>query len=287
MSAVVYLVVTDLDGSLLDHDDYNYDAAKPILQILEQMRIPVILASSKTRAEMLALREELCNEHPFIVENGAAIFIPQRYFAKQPEGTAVHEGYWRRELAAPRAHWSETLDALRDRFPERFMDFASAGTPGIAAMTGLSLEKAALANQREYSEPVQWRGSDAELQAFLTSLKTAGAHVLKGGRFYSVAGDCDKGQALAWLRNEYALAARASAVYDLAVGDGDNDVPMLEIAHRALQIPAHGRPLPSLARETGVIIGEGYGPQAWAAGVREWLRELYDLYDLHQSPEDS
>jgi mannosyl-3-phosphoglycerate phosphatase family protein len=281
VSASVYLVVTDLDGSLLDHDDYSYDAAKPVLQLLEQMRIPVILASSKTSAEMLALREELGNEHPFIVENGAAIYIPTRYFAKQPEGTDVHKGYWRRELAEPRAHWSAKLNMLRDRFSGDFMDFASAGTQGVAEMTGLSPEKAALANQREYSEPVQWRGSDTALEAFLASLTAAGARVLKGGRFYSVAGDCDKGQALAWLRNEYALAARASAVYDLAVGDGDNDIPMLEIAHRALQIPAHGRPLPRLAREAGVIVGEGYGPRAWASGVRDWLRELY------QSSEDS
>ncbi|MDP5053994.1 MAG: mannosyl-3-phosphoglycerate phosphatase, partial [Congregibacter sp.] len=101
------------------------------------------------------------------------------------------------------------------------------------------------------------------------------AQVLKGGRFYSVAGQCDKGQALLWLRQQYALAAKASAVYDLAVGDGENDVPMLEVAHRALQIPAQGRALPVLQREDGVIVGEGFGPQAWASGVREWLRGLY------------
>ncbi|MDP5071420.1 MAG: HAD-IIB family hydrolase [Congregibacter sp.] len=268
-------MVTDLDGSLLDHHDYGYEPARPALQLLEEMRIPVIFASSKTRAEMLELRAELGNEHPFIVENGAAICIPERYFQKQPEGTRLSEGYWLRELVPPRAHWEPLLNELRVKMPGRFMDFATAGTAGIVEMTGLSPQKAALANERQYSEPVQWRGTEQELAAFLTQASAAGAQVLKGGRFYSVAGQCDKGQALLWLRQQYALAAKASAVYDLAVGDGENDVPMLEVAHRALQIPAQGRALPVLQREDGVIVGEGFGPQAWASGVREWLRGLY------------
>jgi mannosyl-3-phosphoglycerate phosphatase len=275
LSNVVHLVITDLDGSLLDHDDYSYGPAKPVLQVLEEMRIPVIFASSKTRAEMLELRAELGNEHPFIVENGAAICIPERYFQKQPAGTELRDGYWVRELAPSRTHWKDALDKLREKMPGCFMDFATAGTAGIVEMTGLSAEKAALANEREYSEPVQWRGSDLDLKEFLFKLSAAGARVLKGGRFYSVAGDCDKGQALVWLREEYALAARASAVYDLAVGDGENDVPMLEVARHALQIPAQHRALPELDRVDGVIVGEGYGPEAWAAGVREWLRGLY------------
>lgn len=271
----VQLVVTDLDGSLLDHDDYSYAPAVPVLELLEQLRIPVIMASSKTRREILALREALGNTHPFIVENGAAVLLPQGYFTRQPAGTVARDGYWVRSFAPPRAHWAAPLAALRERFPGRFLDFASAGAEGVAAMTGLPPESAALANEREYSEPLQWRGSEAELAPFLAALRAAGATVARGGRFHAVGGDCDKGSALRWLREQYALAAAATAVYDLAIGDGQNDVPMLECAHRALLIPAPGRDLPELQRRDGVMVGRGYGPDAWADGVREWLRALY------------
>jgi mannosyl-3-phosphoglycerate phosphatase family protein len=277
----VYLVVTDLDGSLLDHNDYRCDAAKPLLQLLEEMRIPVVFASSKTRAEILELRSELGNEHPLIVENGAAVLIPEHYFSRIPDDTHLRDGYWVREFSPPRSHWQQPLDELRHCLPDAFLDFASAGASGIAEMTGLPPEKAVLANQREYSEPVQWRGNETDLQTFLATLKAAGATVLKGGRFYSVAGDCDKGQALAWLRQQYLLAADAGSVYDLAIGDGDNDVPMLEIAHRALLIPARDRDLPILTRTSGVTVGQGYGPNAWAWGVGEWLRGLYQPPEEH------
>ena len=274
MSAV-HLLFTDLDGSLLDHDDYSYQPAVPVLDLLEQLRIPVIMASSKTRAEMLELRRELDNEHPFIVENGAAVLIPRGYFTRPPEDVIERDGYWVRSFAPARESWAQPLAALREQFPDRFVDFATAGIEGIEAMTGLPRASAALANEREYSEPLQWRGNDEELTIFLTALREAGATVLRGGRFYSVGGDCDKGTALVWLRRQYALAAAASAVYDLAIGDGQNDVPMLEQAHRALLIPAPKRPLPVLQRTQGILVGRGYGPTAWADGVRGWLRALY------------
>lgn len=276
MAGPVYLIVTDLDGSLLDHDSYGCEPARPMLDQLEALRIPVVFASSKTRAEILALREELANEHPFIVENGAAALIPVGYFTRMPDGCVEHDGYWIRDFAPPRATWTSLLDTLRERFPDCFQDFSTAGIDEIVAMTGLSQQGAALANQREYSEPVQWRGVDRDLEAFLAAVEAGGARALRGGRFISVAGDADKGHAWRWLREAYALAAGGAQIYDLGLGDGQNDVPLLEVTSTAALIPARERPLPALERHEGVLTAEGlYGPEAWAHLTREWLRDLY------------
>ena len=70
------LVFSDLDGSLLDHHDYSFGAALPAIEALRQRGVPLILCSSKTRAEIEPLRARLDNRDPFIVENGAAVFIP-------------------------------------------------------------------------------------------------------------------------------------------------------------------------------------------------------------------
>jgi mannosyl-3-phosphoglycerate phosphatase family protein len=275
MASSLYLLVTDLDGSLLDHHDYNCEAAKPVLQLLEELRIPVVFASSKTRPEILELRAELGNEHPFIVENGAAAYIPLGYFCDAPEGCVKHGAFWRREFAPPREQWTALLDRQRERLPGCFQDFATASPDEIVAMTGLPAEKAALANQREFSEPVQWRGSDGELALFMAAIEEAGARALRGGRFISIAGDSDKGAAWAWLRDQYRLAAGGAQVFDLSLGDGHNDVPMLEITHRAAVIAAPDRQAPVLQREDGVIRSGAFGPSAWAESTQQWLAELY------------
>lgn len=276
LASPVYLVVTDLDGSLLDHDTYSCGPALPMLEQLEALRIPVVFASSKTRAEILALRAGLGNEHPFIVENGAAALIPARYFTRMPEGCVERNGYWVRDFAPPRAAWTALLDSLRGRWPGAFQDFSTAGVEEVMAMTGLSRDAAVLANEREYSEPVQWRGTDRDLDAWLVAVKEGGAQASRGGRFISIAGDADKGRAWCWLREVYALAAGGAQIYDLGLGDGQNDVPLLEVTRTAAPIPARGRPLPALERNAGVLVADGlYGPEAWAHSTREWLRELY------------
>jgi len=74
------IVFSDLDGTLLDHETYQFDAAQPALDLLKQHGIPLILNSSKTRAEITAIRDQLQNTAPFIIENGAAVIIPPGWF---------------------------------------------------------------------------------------------------------------------------------------------------------------------------------------------------------------
>lgn len=271
----LFLVFTDLDGSLLDHHSYSYRDALPQLHRLEHLGIPVIPATSKTRAEIEQLRAELGNGHPFIVENGAAVYIPVGYFDAQPEGTIEREAYWVREMAAPRAKWLDLLARLGDEFPEEFDYFFSAGTQGIVRMTGLPEAQAAQANQREYSEPVKWLGDDAGKAEFIARLHAGGASVLQGGRFLAVAGDCDKGRALAWLRQVFQREQPGCSSHDLAIGDSANDCAMLEAAQSAVLVRSPVHDFPKLARSDGVQFSTAYGPAGWAEGVAHWLHHYY------------
>ena len=74
------IILTDLDGSLLDHETYSHGHAKDLLLMLEKIGIPVIPVTSKTYSEVVKLKKELNNKHPFITENGAGIYIPNSYF---------------------------------------------------------------------------------------------------------------------------------------------------------------------------------------------------------------
>lgn len=275
-----FLVFTDLDGSLLDHHSYSYQDAQKQLLRLEQLEIPVIPATSKTRAEIERLRQELGNASPFIVENGAAVFIPQGYFDSQPPGTVARDGYWIYELSARRQDWLDLLDDLFAHFAEEFETFARAGTQGIMRMTNLPETKAAEANQREYSEPVKWLGTPQRKEHFLACLREGGASVLQGGRFMAVSGDCDKGRALAWLRQLYQESSPSQHWHDLAAGDSANDCAMLEAAESALVIRSTVHDYPVLHRTQGVYYSRDYGPAGWAEGVARWLHSYQLTADI-------
>ena len=66
-------VVTDVDGTLMDHS-YDLTPAKETIKTLQKLFIPVILCTSKTAAEVKVIRNELNLTDPYIVENGAAIY---------------------------------------------------------------------------------------------------------------------------------------------------------------------------------------------------------------------
>lgn len=265
------LVFTDLDGSLLDHDTYSFEPALPVLAILLERGIPLIPVTSKTRAEVERLRQHLDNADPFIVENGAAVMIPVGYFAQQPADTEVRGSYWVHELSAPREVWQAQLQTLRSDYAGQFETFADMGPSGIAQATGLALADAELANCREYSEPLRWLGSVEDRSEFIERLRHAGATPLQGGRFLSVAGACDKGRALRWLRGAYQQALQASTVDDLAAGDSGNDVAMLEAAGTALVIRSPVHDFPVVKRDNQLMHSRAFGPAGWAEGVLEWL----------------
>jgi mannosyl-3-phosphoglycerate phosphatase len=268
------LVFSDLDGSLLDHHGYSFEAALPALDALRRRGIPLIFCSSKTRAEIEPLRVRLGNVDPFIVENGAAVFIPAGSLEQIPPDCRLCGDDWVREFAPPRQRWLAELERLRSAFEGQFTHFAAMGLEGVMAATGLQGEAAARALQRDYSEPVQWWGSPERREAFVAALAAAGATVLQGGRFLSVSGGCDKGTALRWLRACYQRDNPARDVHDLAIGDSANDSAMLECARHALVIrsPVHG--FPPLQRQDDTRYSQAFGPAGWAEGVQDWLQGL-------------
>ena len=115
-----------------------------------------------------------------------------------------------------------------------FEDFSSAGVERIEALTGLTRSQAELANQREFSEPLAWHGSEDGLTTLEKAVGAAGGRVYRGGRFYTIAGETDKGKAYRWLRSQYAESSGGISVHDLCIGDGANDVPFLDDGEVAL-----------------------------------------------------
>ncbi|MGJ8680169.1 HAD-IIB family hydrolase [Paraglaciecola sp.] len=259
-----YVIFTDLDGTLLDHYNYSFAPALKTLEKLKQQNIPVIANTSKTFAELVEIRGALQLNTPFIVENGAAVYIPTTFFKHQPIGTKLQSGYWVKEFSKPVSHWLELLENIKTGFEGEFDHFSNMSIEQISQATGLSPHDAQLASQREYCEPVLWLGDEPSKQLFVQASQELGASPLQGGRFLHITGECNKGQALSWLFNEYKKCNGQADCYSIALGDGHNDIHMLEVADIAIRILSPTNPPPKLKRTKGVMTSSQCGPSGWA-----------------------
>ncbi len=277
-SATNWLVVTDLDGTLLDHFSYSHELADNTLAALETKGIPVIINTSKTFAELIELREELRNVHPFVVENGSAIYIPKGYFSSLSYRNNVAEIDDKTKvssqdfdvicLGVERASIQAWLKKIKPSFPNQFKSFSDLGIEGIVAATGLPVEQAKLSNQRGYSEPLHWLGSETEKQVFINKAQDAGFGVLEGGRFLHILGNSDKGLATKRIKELYRINFEKSFSV-VAAGDGKNDIAMLEAADVAVLVksPVHKALKLCNGSSTKVIQTEEVGPLGWSEAL--------------------
>ncbi|WP_339720263.1 HAD-IIB family hydrolase [uncultured Paraglaciecola sp.] len=257
------LVFSDLDGTLLDHHTYSFAPALPMLQKLRAANIPVIANTSKTFAELTELRNEIGLDGPFVVENGAAVYIPTSFFTTQPKGTKTENGYWIKEFSKPRAHWLSLIEKLKSRFEGEFNYFFNMSNKEIISATGLSAKQAELAASRQYGEPILWLGNDTTKRQFIQAINELGATPLQGGRFLHLSGQCDKGQALVWLSQQFQIQRAIEHCNTIALGDGQNDVAMLEAADIAVRILSPANAPPTLTKQTNVYTSQAYGPSGW------------------------
>ncbi|WP_440904070.1 HAD-IIB family hydrolase [Catenovulum sp. SX2] len=250
MTSARLLVFTDMDGTLLDHDDYSWQAAKPALQQLAELNIPVICNTSKTFAEVKQLHQQIGLSAPFIVENGSAIYPAD---AKDAEQTLHTIGASRQQILVE-------LASLREQGHE-FSGFNDWSNQQIIQNTGLSSEEAELSSQRQYSEPLLYSGNEVTKAEFIRQLEQKNYLALQGGRFLSVQGQCDKGKALLELKNQYQTLWQ-TPVITIALGDSQNDCAMLEAADVSVWIKSH-KAFPTIQKKQQVFYSDLCGPAGW------------------------
>ena len=267
------VLFTDLDGSLLDHHSYDWTPAAPWLVQLKQLGIPVVPVTSKTRSELLGLRQSLDLEHvPFIAENGAVVGLPPSWCHSGLEREVGSDGLVIKTLGVDIGFIRQRLRVWRERLKDnagvRFTAMSEMTLDDLCAFTGLSDPQARLARMREGSEPLVWEGDDEGLEVFRASLAGDDLQLVQGGRFWHVTGESHKGNAVSWLIERYA-ALRGVTPLTLALGDGPNDIAMLEAVDQAVVIQGcHG--LDVTPRQAALYRSQAAGPQGWAEGVAYW-----------------
>ncbi|MBA4421816.1 MAG: mannosyl-3-phosphoglycerate phosphatase [Syntrophus sp. (in: bacteria)] len=264
------IIFTDLDGSLLNHEDYSFTEAMPSLDRIKQSGIPLIITTSKTRREVELLQREMGIREPVIVENGGGIFSPRGYRNLMMESKEQKDDYTVIEIGTTYSKVRDFLKKISLRFDIRgFGDMAPAE---IAGLTGLTIERAALAKDREFTEPFIM-GRPDEIDSLSELAAEEGLKVARGGRFHHLMGVAqDKGKAV---RIVCDLFRQSSGIELTAIGLGDseNDLAMLEQVGIPVLIPRPGKGYLDI-RLPGMIWAKEAGARGWNDVVLRLLDEL-------------
>jgi mannosyl-3-phosphoglycerate phosphatase family protein len=234
------VLFTDLDGTLLDHHDYQPGPAQAALDRLDRGGVAVVPVTSKTRAELEALAPRLGLRHGWIAESGAEIRWPGNA-AVSVLGVAADRV--RRGLVAAAAAAGTTVRGFADMSDGELRD-----------RTGLDPDGLRAARRRAWSESFLVLRGDPT--ALARQLERRGLRMRQGGRFLTATGPHDKGSAVR------AVLARHPAE-SWAVGDAPNDAPMLAAVDHPHQVRRPDGTWAAL-NVPGVARLDGIGPVGFA-----------------------
>ena len=265
-NSLFFLIFTDLDGTLLDHDNYRWEKAEPALRYCRKSGTPVIMASSKTGAEIEVIQRDMNLNFPFISENGGGIYFPGNFFNDQPvDGILPAGDKFKLTLGKPYDYLASCLDEISREAKIRLKGFAQMDREEIISLTGLTRRECDLAVKRDFDEPFIILDKDANSDSLRPFAEKRGLKITEGGRFYHLHGQNDKGDAVSRLVSIY--ESMHGEVFSIALGDSPNDFAMFEKVDRAVLIRSEKQFHNLEKKFPGIIITDKYGPEGWNSAV--------------------
>lgn len=220
------IVFTDLDGTLLDAETYSYARSRPALKRLQAVGVPVVFCSAKTEAEQVPLRESLDVTTPYIVENGSAVVVPPGKFTLPYHDSEAEDGTRYVVFGLPVAEIHARLATISAELGLELRGFAEMTDAEVAESTGLDLNAAALARQRDYSETVVTPFTPEDRKRFQQACEAHDLNAPDGGKYVTVTGaGADKGRAAKFVAHLYRM--QYGDITTVGIGDSPNDTPLL------------------------------------------------------------
>ena len=217
------------------------------------------------------IRRQTENTHPFIVENGGAIFIPEEDPLLEPHLTKELEEDIKKKsgcrimaMGTSYARLREVLSQIEAQYPGKIKGFGDLTVKEVAKLCDFSSDQALLAKHREYDEPFILEDEDL-LREVQEIAQHEGLRVTRGGRFYHLMGANDKGQAVLRLIEMY--RQKFDTLRSVALGDSLNDLPMLASVDIPVLLPKpDGFHDPSVLLD-GLFFAKNSGPSGWNDAV--------------------
>ena len=212
------LIFTDLDGSLLHRDTFEFDLIKDYLKKLLSKGIFIIPNTSKTEKEILEFNNELGSSLPHIAENGAVIKGLDLLNSNLPKELI---------LSKEKDNLAKIFDkSVPDNLQNKCKWLSEMNKKKQSLIFGLEDEKLKMALDRKYTIPFIFEGNKNEKNKLFKIVKNKGLALQEGGRVINLTDKVNKAKALQVFVRFF--KKNNKEVKTIAVGDNYNDLDMLK-----------------------------------------------------------
>ena len=259
-----YLIFTDLDGTLLDHENYSFGTNKKMISTIINNKNEIIFNTSKTFSECKKLLKELkLLNMPFSTENGAVIYFPKTRFNKIKNSSSF-EGYWRIRIAKLTSkNWHQFLQLKQKKY--NFLIAQDLSPKILKKYTNLNNTNMML--DREASQIILWEDKLTKLKQFKKDLKSEKDGVLIiGSRFMQISSICNKRIAKKLISHAYDIQFHDKySINTIALGDSKNDIEMLNSCKYSCLIKNSSDAYPKLRpNKKNVFKSSKLAPDGWS-----------------------
>ena len=211
------VIFTDLDGSLLHRDTFQFDTIKDYIKSLVSKGVIIIPNSSKTEKEIENFIEELGVNLPYISENGSSIHGLNLITSNFPDKIILS-----REK-------EELLNIFENKVPEKLKEkcfqISKMSKKEKENILGQKDEKLKDALNRKYTLPFLFKGDKNEKNRLLKILNLNSLTLQEGGRVSNLCDNINKVKSMN--RVIKILKKTEDKIKTIAVGDNFNDLEML------------------------------------------------------------
>jgi mannosyl-3-phosphoglycerate phosphatase family protein len=266
------VVVTDIEGSLLEPGTRSRPEERAALELLAARGIPLVINSSRTRAEIERLRQSLQLRTPFLSENGSALFLPHGVLGFTPERARPTVGGFVLEFGK---RYHDVVDVLRTTCRELSIEivcFAELSIEAVAQELGVKIVEAQLAKLREYTELFRIADERESVRSRLfKALRRRGLRCCRLGSHHLVTATCDRAESLQALKTIWKQAWGEPFV--IGFGDSEDDVAWLKHADVAVlvQSPRTGGSARVLAKLPTAHVTKRFSRQGWSDAIFEFV----------------
>lgn len=259
-----YIIITDLDGCLID-ETYDYRKSLKAVAFIKEHHIPLIMNTSKTRTEVEVYLNSWKIMTPFAVENGAALYIPGEIIYDVETEVNTLEDYASYIIGLKREDIERKISDLVLETRGKALWLQDITPETLSKITGLPINLAVKALQREYSSlfhPID----KAIIDYILIRVEHKGLIASTGSaKIYIITGKHNKGDILHILTEKGFIDPGYKTV---CLGDGFNDIPMLKLCDIPILLGGN-REIAEKVGRNDLIFLEERGPYVWLNIVKK------------------